>query len=104
MQRYCSVSHTLLLLQITKVPFNTEMSFLLFVVASGGGCGGLSGLAHSSLAISIKVPLAVVIYSLSTMEERKFFCVVSLVFYLKFHVDWVQDFFFLRMWPYSANL
>ena len=94
MQRYCSVSHTLVLLQITKVPFNIEMSFLLFVVGSGGGGGGFSGLAHLSLAISIKVLLAVVIYSLSPMEERKFFCVVSLVFYLKFHVDWVQDFFF----------
>lgn len=87
-QRYCSVSHTLVLFQISKVPFNTEMSFLLFVAGPAGGLEGvLPGIACFSLTISIKVPLAVVIYSLSSMEKRQFFCVVSLVCYLKFHVD-----------------
>lgn len=104
MQRYCSVSHTLVLLQITKVPFNTEMSFLLFVVGSWGGGGGLSGLAHSSLAISIKVPLAVVIYSLFYGKEEILLCSESGVL-PEIPCGLGPGFFLLlRMWPYGTNL
>lgn len=63
----------------------------------------LPRIAHLSLAISIKVPYAIVIYCLSSVEKTKFFCVMNLVFYLKFHVDWVQD-FLLRVWASGRNL
>lgn len=39
----------------------------------------------------LNVSDAVVVYSLSPVEKVKFFCVVNLMFYLTFHVEWVQD-------------
>lgn len=45
-----------------------------------------------SLAIFfLNVSDAIVVYSLSPVEKVKFFCVVNLIFYLTFHVEWVQD-------------